>query len=76
MPAPGVTRIDMDVEIEAIKRGECGMCRVTGTHIKSHSCENTPAFEKMKVCKNNHVYCKDWFTKCPICFPGDTPSYE
>lgn len=69
MPAPQITRIDIEKELKAIEAGECPNCRIGATHMKRFECENTPAFDRMAVCNMSHVYMPNWFELCPICFP-------
>ena len=74
MSAPQITRVDIEEELKAKERGECLACRIGSTHMWNPSCEETPARELMSKCNINHMFNSDWFTKCPICFPGDTPN--
>ena len=61
------TRIDIEEELEAIKRGECGHCRIGATHPINKCCRDTPAFVKLVVCPEKHVYNPMFFTGCPLC---------
>jgi len=61
--------IDIDTEIKAIENGECGMCRVGATHKDKIECNAThqKRFD-MKYCsKCEHMWCKNFFSECPIC---------
>ena len=61
------TKIDIEVELEAMKRGECGNCRIQASHNLNVSCSGTPMFKTMKVCDADHVYNPGWFNYCPLC---------
>lgn len=61
-------RIDIEQELAAISNGECGACRVGGTHKKSIECYNPGTYKAMVHCVMcGHMFCVDYFVTCPVC---------
>ena len=67
MAIPGITMVDIDEELAAIHRGECGLCRLGATHAINNKCRSTVSFSRLKECKHGHVYNPLWFKDCPEC---------
>lgn len=68
-------RIDLEAELAAIERGECGGCRVLATHKFSDVCSKTENFYKMTCCAvcdtmyyPPHLSGKYVGVGCPECF--------
>jgi hypothetical protein len=62
-------RIDIEKELEAINRGECPACRMGSTHKLSKACEQTPAYKRLALCDQEHIYDPNYFSGCPLCHP-------
>ena len=64
-----VINIDIDEELEAMKNGQCGMCRIGATHKRNPDCIMTPDGKYPMVCclECLTMWCTDFFNECPIC---------
>jgi hypothetical protein len=63
-------RIDIETELNAIKAGQCGGCRIGTTHPIDKPCySNKEHYKNMEHCpKCNNMFCKDYWNKCPVCY--------
>ena len=67
------TKVDIETELKAMAEGQCPLCRIGGTHIRTKKCYDIrfkKFYLKMEFCQNcNYLYDERKFEKCPMCKP-------